>query len=332
MSRIAADRLAAAIARTQLGLITREQARSLGVSDAWIDRRVASGRWERLHRCVYAIPGAPRTWAQMVLAAVLAAGPGAVASHGTAAMLHELRSAQRGRVHLTVPGDAPRSLHRVVMHRSVTIVPADVTSLDGVPVTSPARTLVDLASTWSESRLRGALDQALVERRLRLVDLGEAATRLGPAPGRAVGRVRRVAAARGVELESSGSVPESRVVTVLSAAGYRVVQQHRIVVDGKAYFADAALIDAHVVAEYYGFDPHRTRSAFEHDHRRARRLAADGWTVMVFTRDDSDADIIGAIASVAGPPPRRRGADRWKSTVSTRTRRAHSGGVGASGR
>lgn len=301
MSRIAADLSAASIARRQLGLITREQARRLEVSDAWIDRRVASGGWERLHPGVYALPGAPRTWARMVLAAVLAAGAGAVASHGTAAMLHGLESSHRGRVHLTVPGDAPRRLNRVVMHRSVTLTPADLVVVDMIPATSPARTLVDLAASWSERRLGKAFDQALVTRAIRLADLGEAAVRLRPAPGRPISRIRRVAASRGVELEKAGSVPESRVAKVLREAGYPVAQQHRIVVDGRAYFADAALVDARVIAEYYGFDAHRTRSAFGRDHKRSRTLTADGWTVMVFTADDSDADIIAAVSTVAGP-------------------------------
>ncbi len=331
MARIAADLSAAAIARGQLGLVTREQARRLGVSDAWIDRRIASGRWERLHPGVYALPGAPRSWARMVLAAILAAGPGAVASHGTAARLHELESSHRGRVHLTVPGNAPRRLDRVVTHRSLTLAPADLVVVDGIPATSVARTLVDLASSWSERRLGAAFDQALVTRAIRLADLGEAAARLGPAPGRPISRIRRIAASRGVELEKAGSVPESRVVRVLREAGYPVVQQHRIVVEGTTYFADAALVDAGVVAEYYGFDAHRTRSAFGSDHRRSRELLADGWIVMVFTCDDSDADIVDAVSGVAGPPRWRRGAGRRKPTVSARTIRGSRARVEASG-
>ena len=298
MTRDLADRRAEMIASTQLGLITRAQVRRLRASEAWIDRRVRSGRWDRLHPGVYALVGSPTTWERMVLAAVLAGGPRAVASHQTAAMLHGFAHARRGRIHLTVTGTTPRRLPRVVVHRSLTLDAQDRGVVGSISVTSVARTLVDVAGTWSERQLGRAADQAMVLGTLDPDELHEVVGRLGPAPGRVISKIRRVAAARGPEMRRAASTPEGRVARLLADSGFRVAQQFRVVVGGEAFFLDAAIPDRRIAVEYFGFDPHRTRSAFGRDHRRARLLASTGWTVLVFTAEDSDAEIVGSVTAL----------------------------------
>src|SRR5437764_15241421 len=93
-------------ARGQHGLITRAQARELGFSDDAIDRRMRTGVWQRVHRGVLLLPGAPDTWQQAVLAACLAI-PGAAASHRAAAALWE------------IPGMGTRPEITVVDHHSI---------------------------------------------------------------------------------------------------------------------------------------------------------------------------------------------------------------------
>ena len=82
-----ADRAIAALAERQHGLVTRPQALERGLTESAIGRRLAAGRWKRVHSGVYRLAGAERTWEQELRAHLLAAGPGAVASHRSAATL-----------------------------------------------------------------------------------------------------------------------------------------------------------------------------------------------------------------------------------------------------
>jgi hypothetical protein len=91
-----AEAACAALATLQYGLVERGQARARGMPAAAIDRRVASGAWIRVHERVYRLPGAPLTWEQRLLAACLAAGPGAVASHRSAVAPVEAGALRRG--------------------------------------------------------------------------------------------------------------------------------------------------------------------------------------------------------------------------------------------
>src|SRR5690242_16501161 len=95
------DAVVARIASKQFGLVTRDQALAAGLSEDAIGRRVRSGRWVRLHPNVYRLAGAPDTWEQRILAAVLAAGPTAIASHLSAAVLWQVpgMDARLGRGH-----------------------------------------------------------------------------------------------------------------------------------------------------------------------------------------------------------------------------------------
>ena len=230
-----AEREAMSIAREQLGLMTRAQARAVGCSDTTIDRRVASGAWRREHPGVFAVAGSPRSWEQRVLAAVLAAGPGAVASHGTAASLHGMAGASLGRLEVTVPGTTLRRIRSVVVHRSLVLPTQDRVMIGPIATTSYARTLVDNAARWSVRRRGGRLDDALVRNTLSVDEAREIARRLGPAPGRRIRRYRSVANRRGRELGAADSIPESRLYRLLVDAGFpEPVQQLPIRAAGRA--------------------------------------------------------------------------------------------------
>src|SRR5205807_1777024 len=113
-----------------------------------------------VHPGVYRLPGAPVTWKQKVMAAVLAAGPGAVASHKTAAALWGLAGFPPREVEVTLP----HGKYRPGCHQSRSLERVDVTTIDGIPVTRVARTLVDLAGAVSDARLEDAIDDALCRR------------------------------------------------------------------------------------------------------------------------------------------------------------------------
>ena len=105
------------------------------------------------------------------MAAVLACGEGAVLSHRSAAELHELRATDRARIDVTVPGRGRPTANGVDVHRSTTLTPHDVTTVDGIPCTTVARTLLDLAGVVARRPLERAIEQAEVLEVLDGVDL-----------------------------------------------------------------------------------------------------------------------------------------------------------------
>jgi hypothetical protein len=153
------DARAGRVAQRQLGLITGGQARELGFTRHQIDTRATSGRWTRQARDVFAIAGASPCWERDALAACLAGPPGSTASHATAAALWGL-GRPTSRPHVTVPSSSGARLPLAEVHRS-DLAPADVTRIGEIPVTRVARTLIDVASIWTEAALEQALDTAI---------------------------------------------------------------------------------------------------------------------------------------------------------------------------
>lgn len=152
-------------ARRRLGLITAADAHEAGLSRHQIKSRLDAGRWELAARGVYRLAGVPTSSAQLVLAACLAGPPGTVASHASAAALFGLVSAPKV-PHVSVAGRSSARNPLAIVHR-VSLPGSDRTWVGPVPSTTPARTLVDLASVVLPSCFQGALDDALVRRLVR---------------------------------------------------------------------------------------------------------------------------------------------------------------------
>ena len=155
------DPEAAEIAGQQYGLIHRDQALRVGMTRRAIDGRTASGRWRIVRPSVYVIAGAAPSWEQDVLAAVLAAGDTAAASHATAARLWALPCPPIESFEVTTIRERQVRLPGVTAHRSGVIPEADRTTLRGIPITSGARTAVDLSSRLDVDALRNLVDEGL---------------------------------------------------------------------------------------------------------------------------------------------------------------------------
>ncbi len=147
------DRVIADNAPRQHALVTLEQLRAVGVTDDQVESRLASGRLRRIRPRVYTVPGVPPTFEQAVLAAALTIGPDAVASHASAAVLWGLPFAERDVVELTTSRPHWVRLAGVRSHRTITFLRCEHTIRNGIPLTSVARTLVDLSSRFSVSQL-----------------------------------------------------------------------------------------------------------------------------------------------------------------------------------
>jgi hypothetical protein len=283
-----------ALAETHRGIFTVAQASALGWDEQRIHRRLRSGRIRRLHFGVYAFAAAPQTWEQAVLASVLAAGAGAVASHGIAAAIHGFPDADRPALALravSVPPDREPRPEHVPVHR--VLLPADhVTEIDGIPVTTYERTLVDSTAMLSLGQLARALDHGIVTNRVGLRSMQRTLDALPAGPGRRPSVLRKLLAERAKESEKSESTPEIRVLSAIRAAGLPMpTPQYWVTVSGERFRLDAAYPSARLGLEYQGWDPHRSRSAFDKDYRRDRLLSIAGWTVLYFTSACSNDEI-----------------------------------------
>jgi predicted transcriptional regulator of viral defense system len=142
------DRLVSTLAASQHGVVARGQLRALGLTESGITRRVDAGRLHRVHRGVYAdghpALGARGRW----MAAVLACGPEAALSHASAAALWGLRPSAATEIAVTVPANVTRTVAGVRVHRARSLGAADVAAHHDIRVTSPARTILDLAATF----------------------------------------------------------------------------------------------------------------------------------------------------------------------------------------
>ena len=156
------DAAIAQLAAQQHGVVSVRQLRRLGLPDSTIGERVRGGRLHRVHRGVFAVGHVRLSDEGRWMAAVLAGGASAVLSHRSAAELWRMlrRSPQRNSaVHVTVEGEG-RHRRGIRVHRSSTLVDADRTRHYGIPVTAPARTLVDLRRTLPSPIFARALREA----------------------------------------------------------------------------------------------------------------------------------------------------------------------------
>src|SRR5436309_708253 len=139
-----------AAATAQHTVISLAELRELGFTDEGVRKRCARGRVHRIHHGVYAlVPKSLLTREGRWMAAVLAAGPGAVLSHRSAAALHGIRRTDRANVEVTAAGRSPRKRAGIDIHRSTTLTAADTTIVNGIPCTTVARTFLDLAAVVS---------------------------------------------------------------------------------------------------------------------------------------------------------------------------------------
>jgi predicted transcriptional regulator of viral defense system len=166
------ERVVLARARAQHGVISSAQLAEAGASPGWIHHRVERGWLRRLHRGVYLVGPLEAPHAR-AMAATIAAGRGALLSHYPGAVLWDLRPPGEGPMHVTIVGHDRRSRPGIRTHIVSTLHPSDITRRHGIPVTSAARTLLDLAATAPTQELDRALNEAHLQRRVSPHSLNE---------------------------------------------------------------------------------------------------------------------------------------------------------------
>jgi very-short-patch-repair endonuclease len=276
------------LAARQHGVVSVRQLAALGLDRTAVRRRVADGRLHRVHRGVYAV-GHPRLTSKgRWLAAVLRCGAGAVLSHRSAAALWGIRPTAAVQIEVTVPrdrGHGPRQ--GILIHRPVT--PALATVRDGIPVTTPTQTLIDLSSVLSRPALEYALEAA---ERLRLLDVKRLPPSLAEAAGAIDLRLRSPLEARMLALCRHRALPEPCVNGVIE--GLEV---------------DFSWPEQRLIVETDGHRHHGTRAAFERDRERDSLLTVLGWRVVRVThrrlarRPREVGDLLERLLSARSPSP-----------------------------
>jgi hypothetical protein len=225
-----------------------------------VTRRVQAGRLHRLHRGVYAVGHRSLSWRGRWLAAVLAAGDGAVLSHASAVALWEFLRPIQGPAHVTVDAAVRRKQRPgIVVHRSRTLTPRDITRRHGIAVTTPSRTIEDV---------RGTIEPYLFRRALRQAELG----------GHRVPHLSAV--------KRSRSDLELFFLAFCERHGLpRPLVNHRV----HGYRVDFFFAEQRVAVETDTWTYHRGSVAFEDDHARDLALRAHRITTRRYTDDQVEA-------------------------------------------
>lgn len=191
-----------------------------------------------------------------------------------------------------MPGRRGARISGAAVHR-VDLSPEHVTLVDRIAVTTYERTLIDRAVRLGPRQLSEALDLGLASGRVRLRSLRNMIDELAPAPGRRRAALLRLVDERAPGADTTESVRETRLLDVLHRAGLPAPStQYRVTIGEEDFFLDAAYPELLIGLEYLGRAGHRSRAAFDADHRRDRLLTLEGWDIAYFTRTSSDDEII----------------------------------------
>lgn len=305
-ARLAIEDWIAEVAARQHGVVTREQLVEAGLTPGAIDGRVRTNRLRVVHRGVYrlgSLVGVLVPTRSREMAAVLACGSGSALSHESAASLWQIVPS-RGHsnpVHVTIPG-ADRRRPGIRTHRVPRLEPECVTVLDGIPVTRPARTILDLAARTAPRALERAIARA---ERLGLTKAEELRARVASMSGRPGVPVLRSLLGEGAAALTR-SAAEDRFLALVRRG--RLPDPETNAVQGR-YEIDFLWRSHGVAVEVDGFAYHGSRRTFENDRRRDAELASGGIQVLRVTWrqlvDEPDAVLVRVARTLALAEARR---------------------------
>jgi hypothetical protein len=265
-------------------LVSDADVRSIGGSASAIARRLGSGRWDLADQRVYRLVGPIPTWRTSLLAPILSGGPGAVASHFAAAVLHGLPGYREGTPELTIPRGRERRRPHLLVHTSTDLDRCRIVPIDGIPVTDVERTLLDIGRRVGDERLTRSIEAARRAGQTTWADLIStlvAHARRGR-PG--IARLRRVIAKNAHRDEITDSDLELMVLALLVEHGLPQPVLHHRVLDGDRFVAevDLAYPAARIAIEVDG-RVHLESDVRERDLPRQNDLVLSGWIVLRFT-------------------------------------------------
>jgi len=281
----------------------------IGLSRGKVRRMLRNGQVVRMGRGVYRTAGAPSTWEQSLLSGCLASR--ATASFTSACRLHGSRVVPANDHEVTVTrGTRPASLGALTVHRTRGLPAREVTRKRGIPVTTPLRTLSDMAPRLDEAQLEELICDFLSR---QVITAEQLVKHVSCAGGRRPGapRLRRVA----IRLLDDGvpeSVAEDQLIQHLQQLGFPEPERQLEVRTGDNRFVarvDLGYPDHQVAIEMDGYRWHSGPRQFNTDRKRDLELAALGWRVFRMTPANlarGGAELWATLARVMGGAERAR--------------------------
>lgn len=274
------DAAIAKFAELQHEMLAWWQLEELGIGRGAIAHRVRTKRLHAVHRGVYSPSPRMRPGAGAFAAAVLAVGPDAVLARRSAGAHLAIRPCSSPRIEVMIPRSLPRRARITPIHA---YLPADEIRIeDGIPVTTPPRTILDLAGILRLPDLEQAMERVEA---LRLWDPLTVGDLLGRYPGRRGTRtLRPILAAEQLGLGVTRQELEAAFRIFLAELTLPKPDINVPLTVGKDCFVpDFLWREQRVIIELDGYETHGTRRAFERDRRRDRRLQAAGWSTIRVT-------------------------------------------------
>lgn len=272
------SRQAWALVRAQHGVVTRHQLRELGYGRHAIDHRIKRGLLYSVQRGIYAVGRPTLTQHGRWLAAVLACGDGAVLSHSSAAALWRIGYEGRGEVEVSLSSPSRRRRPGIRIHRRPSLAQSDTTTRRNIPVTTPVRTLIDLALRLDRRRLERAINEADKYDLVHPPELRKALDQRSGEPG--VARLRVILDRRTFRLTKEEL--ERRFLSLARKAGLPVPLTGRWV---NEFEVDFYWPDLGLVVETDGLRYHRTPAEQARDRLRDQAHTAAGLTQLRFTHE-----------------------------------------------
>jgi hypothetical protein len=268
------------LASRQYGLLERSQVLAIVVSEAFIDNQLKQGRWVIRHPDVYLVAGAPWSPEQDILAALLALGSAAVASHRTALWLWGVGPRTLDVVEVSVPlAQAPR-LKGVVIRRSMDIHRADVSTLRRLRVTKPLRALIDAGAVLPRDSVESLAREAVSNKLVTWPGLAAEMERLAVRGRRGVGVMRKILDGYNVTNRFTPSELEVRARRLFDRIGLPAPTCEVVWGNDGEWRLDFFWPDLRLCIEVDGWSVHASDTARRRDHRKQNRVQIDGNMVL----------------------------------------------------
>lgn len=284
--------------RAQFGLVTADQLRCSGYTRSRIRTLVRIGVLEVVRPRVFRLCGAPPSWRCRALAAVLSSGGDALLSHRSAGVVWGLLD-HRSQSAFDITGS--RQNRQPGIRGRVRPVPdGERTIRESIPVTSPARTLVDLAEMTTAPALGRLVDEGLRRRILDLGQLHEAARRrTGGRAGARYEVLTKALAERGIGYDPGANDWEREMDAMWERWDLPPAErQYWIEACGHSYRPDRVIVDLRVTVDWNGREFHGTRSGFNRDSDRRNHLQAAGWRAIDFRYGADPNMVVGTVLQV----------------------------------
>lgn len=297
-------KLLATTVRAQHGVFTRRQAAAAGLNVRTVETRVESGIYERLLPGVYGVVGAPDTWHRQVLAAVLAGSDLSAASHQTAAFLWGMSDRQPGVIEVVSRRHRRVKPEGYRVRESKDIRESDIVAVDGIPVTTAVRTVVDLGASAPEWVVERCLDTGLRNELFTIWDVQRFIVRVARSGRTGVGIARPLVEERltwkGITESDLEDLLRRIVATMphpMPQPQFNLLEKNGTFVGRYDFAYPTRLSIIETDSERYHMDP----LSFQRDREKQNRAQMLGWTVYRVTWrqliDDPDS-VRAIIASI----------------------------------